>query len=124
MPGIRVEALLEARDAGLALELVAGKGGLGRRISGPRIQKPGLALTGYTAYVHSERLQVLGLTEISYLRSVAPELRRAGIDALCTLEPSAVVVTRGLEVPPALVLAAGKHNIPVFSTPATQLGVV
>jgi len=117
LPSIRVDSLLETREAGLALELVGGRGGLGRRITGPRIQKPGLALTGYTAYVHPERLQVLGLTEISYLRSVAPESRRSGIDALCALEPSAVVVTRGLEVPPELVLAAEKHNVPVFSTP-------
>src|SRR6478735_8718584 len=99
MPSIRVDSLLEARDAGLALELVGGKDGLSRRISGPRIQKPGLALTGYTAYVHPERLQVLGLTEISYLRSLDLEQRRHGLETLCTLEPSAIVITRGLEVP-------------------------
>ena len=68
MASVRVDSLLDAREAGLALELVGGRGGLSRRISGPRVQKPGLALTGYTAYVHPERLQVLGLTEISYLR--------------------------------------------------------
>ena len=54
MASVRVDTLLDAREAGLALELVGGRGGLSRRISGPRIQKPGLALTGYTAYVHSE----------------------------------------------------------------------
>src|SRR5260370_19394370 len=117
MPGIRVEALLEARDAGLALELVAGKGGLGRRISGPRIQKPGLALTGYTAYVHAERLQVLGLTEISFLRTLGPEPRRQGIETLCGLEPSAIAITRGLEVPPELVESGNRHDVPILTTP-------
>jgi len=117
VPSIRVDSLLEARDAGLALELVGGKGGLGRRISGPRIQKPGLALTGYTAYVHAERLQVLGLTEISYLRSVEPEKRRMGLETLCALEPSCVVVTRGLEVPQELVAGGDRHEVPIFSTP-------
>ena len=78
MASVRVDSLLDAREAGLALELVGGRGGLSRRISGPRMQKPGLALTGYTAYVHPERLQVLGLTEISYLRQASPEARRPG----------------------------------------------
>jgi HPr kinase/phosphorylase len=114
---VRVDSLLDAREAGLALELVGGRGGLSRRISGPRVQKPGLALTGYTAYVHPERLQVLGLTEISYLRQATAEARNAGLDALCALEPSAIVVTRGLEVPSELVLGGDRYNVPVFSTP-------
>ena len=117
MPSIRVDSLLQARDAGLALELVGGKGGLERRITGPRIQKPGLALTGYTAYVHAERLQVLGLTEISYLRSIEPDKRRSGLETLCALEPSCVVVTRGLEVPRELVEGGDQHEVPIFSTP-------
>ena len=71
MASVRVDSLLDAREAGLAMELVGGRGGLSRRISGPRVQKPGLALTGYTNYVHPERLQVLGLTEISFLRQAS-----------------------------------------------------
>src|SRR6476659_5831133 len=117
MPSIRVDSLLEARDAGLALELVAGRAGLSRRLTGARIQKPGLALTGYTAYLHPERLQVLGLTEISYLRTLQPEQRRSGIETLCALEPAAVVVTRGLEVPVELIESGNQRSVPVFSTP-------
>jgi HPr kinase/phosphorylase len=117
LASVRVDSLLEAREAGLALELVGGRGGITRRISGPRVQKPGLALTGYTAYVHPERLQVLGLTEISYLRQAPPDQRRMGLEALCALEVSCIVVTRGLEVPAELVLAGDTHNVPVFSTP-------
>src|SRR5881394_3154894 len=116
MPSIRVESLLETKDAGLALELVAGRAGLHRRITGPRIQKPGLALTGYTAYVHPERLQVLGMTEISYLSSLSPELRASGVEKLCALEVSGVVITRGLAVPHELVATADRHSVPVFQT--------
>ncbi len=108
---------MQARDSGLALELVAGADGLYRLISGPRIQKPGLALTGYTPYVHPERLQVLGLTEISFLRSVNDEQRKSGIAALCGLEPSAIVVTRGLEIPPELAECGNQFKVPVFRTP-------
>src|SRR5262245_11871345 len=116
MPSIRVDSLLETREAGLALELVAGRAGLARRITGPRIQKPGLALTGYTAYVHPERLQVLGMTEISFLQSQSPEARRFGLEKLCALEVSAIAVTRGLQVPEELVELGEKYSTPVFST--------
>lgn len=117
MPSIRVDSLIEAAEAGLALHLVAGGAGLWRRVSGPRIQKPGLALTGYTAYVHPERLQVLGLTEISFLRSLDSEKRVLGLNTLCSLEPSCIVVTRGLEVPQELIVGADAHQVPLFSTP-------
>ena len=34
-----------------------------------RIQKPGLALAGFTEHVHQERVQILGLTELSFLET-------------------------------------------------------
>ena len=67
---------------GLALEILAGKAGLERRIANQRIQKPGIALAGFTAHVHPDRLQVLGLTEIDFLNQSAPEARVSGIEAL------------------------------------------
>src|SRR5689334_206746 len=116
MPSIRVDSLLESREAGLALELVAGRQGLTRRITGPRIQKPGLALTGYTAYVHPERLQVLGMTEISFLSSLTPEQRKFGLEKLCSLEVSAIAITRGLAVPEELLVLGEQTSTPIFTT--------
>jgi HPr kinase/phosphorylase len=116
VPSLKVQTLVDDKEAGLALDLLAGKEGLHRRVSGARIQKPALALTGYTAHVHAERLQVLGLTEMSYLDSVTEEKRKQGIDALCSLEPASIFVTRGLAIPPELITAADRHNVPLFST--------
>jgi HPr kinase/phosphorylase len=94
---VLVEGLLAV--AGLDLELIAGRGGLTRRLTGPRIQKPGLALAGYVQHVHTERLQVLGLTEISYLGTLSDAKRREGLEALFGVEPAGIVITRGLPVP-------------------------
>src|SRR5690349_10014018 len=102
MPSLRVETLLSDTDNGLVLELVAGQAGLGRRVTAPRIQKPGLALTGYTEHVHRERVQVLGLTEISFLKTLPEEAQNLGITRLVALEPACIVVTRGLEAPQKL----------------------
>src|SRR5579883_2874042 len=110
MASVSINSLLDP-ESGLALTLLAGKDGLRHKIGGSRIQKPGLALTGFTQHVHTERLQVLGLTEISYLRSIDAGHRQSGAEALMGLLPCAVVITRGLEVPAELATAAEQHGV-------------
>src|SRR5207249_8667692 len=112
---LRVERLLAAE--GLALELIAGRSGIDRRITNPRIQKPALALTGYTAHVHPERLQVLGLTEIDYLETLDAARRAAGIEALMSSQPAAIAVMRNLEVPSELPVLADRHGVALLRTP-------
>ena len=46
---VPVRDLLE--EAGLRLRLLAGRRGLAREIQMSRVQRPGLALTGYTDYI-------------------------------------------------------------------------
>lgn len=116
MAGVSVHSLLEP-EAGLALSVVAGRAGLSRKIGGVRIQKPGLALTGFTQHLHAERLQVLGLTEVAYLRSLDEAGRVKAAMSLATLRPCVVVVTRGLEIPPELAQAVEEHGVPLLSTP-------
>ena len=102
---------------GLALELVAGRAGLDRRIANQRIQKPGLALTGFVAHVHPDRMQVLGLTEIDYLNQIDEPRRIKGIEALIGARPACLVVTRGLELPPELLRLADAHGVALFRSP-------
>lgn len=116
MASVTVQSLLQP-DAGLALTLLAGKAGLSGRIANPRIQKPGLALTGFVQHVHTDRLQILGLTEIAYMRSLDLDAQRRGARALMGLKPCAVVITRGLEAPPLLPEAAEEYGVPLLSTP-------
>lgn len=115
MAVVLVDGLLKVAE--LDLELVAGKAGLNRRITAPRIQKPGLALTGYTAHVHPERLQILGLTEISYCTTLTSEQRIAGLNALCTVGPAALIVTRGLAVPDEAPAICDAHGVPLLKSP-------
>jgi HPr kinase/phosphorylase len=116
VPTLRIQNLVNDAGSLLQLELCAGQAGQGPRISAPRIQKPGLALSGYTAYVHPERLQVLGLTEISYLGTLPPEQVRDAVDRLASLEPACIVVTRGLEPPAALLESGDRYRVPVLRT--------
>ena len=73
MKGITVEQIAHDSEYGLELEVISGAAGLSRKIYNPRIQKLGLVIAGYMVYLHPHRVQILGYTEISYLRGLKPE---------------------------------------------------
>jgi HPr kinase/phosphorylase len=103
---------LVARDE-LQISAIAGNAGLVRTVSVPRIQKPGLALTGWPEQLHAGRVLVLGGTEIDYLADHEPA-RRVGIATLLASDPACVVVCRGLVPPVELVQAAEARGVPVL----------
>ncbi|MBI4511998.1 MAG: HPr(Ser) kinase/phosphatase [Deltaproteobacteria bacterium] len=116
MLSVKVEQLLQDSMAGLELKLLAGRGGLSRSISVPRIQKPGLALTGYTEQVHPERVQVLGATELGYLQHLSDSVRRAGLENLVGLKPACIVITRSLAAPQDLPRLCEEKEVALLSS--------
>jgi HPr kinase/phosphorylase len=116
MDAIRVGALLDDKKFDLRLTLLAGKQGLSRRISASRIQKPGLVLAGFTEYLHKERVQVFGNTEMSYLATLPSDRAAEVIHDFFAQDVACLVVTKGLEVPPALVAAADGAGVPLLRT--------
>src|SRR5262245_56691205 len=117
MTSIKISRLLEDSDYDLQLALLAGKGGLNRIISSSRIQKPGLALTGFTEHLHPERVQVFGNTEISYLRTLSQEEQRNVLHKLFDSQLACVVVTKELEVPGPLMEACDAASLALMRTP-------
>lgn len=117
MTFIKTSRLLEDSDYGLQLSLVAGEAGLERIISSPRIQKPGLALTGFTEHLHPQRVQVFGNTEISYLNTLPEPRQEEVLRSLLSADIACVVVTKSLEPPPALVAACEEAGLSLMRTP-------
>jgi HPr kinase/phosphorylase len=109
--------LLEENEYGLDLRLIAGAAGLDHRISSSRIQKPGLALTGYIQHLHPARIQVLGNTEISYLYQLDDMRLRENSQVLCSFPISCFIVTKGLSPPPIFLDITEQLNIPVLVSP-------
>ncbi|MCG8421793.1 MAG: HPr(Ser) kinase/phosphatase [Proteobacteria bacterium] len=110
-----LQLLAEAEDE-LDLTIRVGRDGLDREIAIPRIEKPGLALTGYTGQLHENRLLVLGATEIDYLASVGPTARALGVTTVMASHPACIVITRGLEPPKALVESCEDETVPLLSS--------
>lgn len=105
--------LLQDPELGLELTLLAGKGGLDRRITHTRIQKSGLALAGHYHGVVPTRVQVLGETELSYLADLTPEQRARSADGLFGLNLSCVLVTRGSRPPDEFIDHANLTETPL-----------
>lgn len=114
---LSIKDLLDDKVYGLDLKLLSGGKGLHHKLYSSRIQKPGLALTGYTEHLHPDRLQVLGNTEISYLRQIPGESAVVYIQKLCTFPISCFVITKGLDPPDFLKRAAEDAGIPLLGTP-------
>jgi HPr kinase/phosphorylase len=117
MKHILIKELLADKAVPLPLDLVAGEGGLGNSIRSPRIQKYGLALAGYTEYLHPDRVQVLGKTELSYLDSLPTERQDEVLRLYCSFPICCFLITQDLTLPPRLRELAEERNIPVLSSP-------
>ena len=116
MKAITVADILKDGDYHLGLRLVAGKIGLSREVTVPRIQKPGLALAGYLEQIHPDRVQILGSVELSYLSTISEKQREVAIKNLCSLDVACFIITRGLPVPRILIREANKRGIAVLKT--------
>ena len=114
---LSIRDLLEDVEYGLDLALVAGNYGLTNRIFTSRIQKTGLALTGYTEHLHPDKIQILGNTEISYLKQLPEHEAEVYIGKICSFPVACFILTTGLEPPAYLVESSGRAGIPLLITP-------
>lgn len=115
-PGVTVATVLRdlAEARGIDLELVAGAGGVDRRITNPHPQKTGLALSGFDQYLRDGRVLVLGESEVRFLESLAPDARTAIARQVLGHAIPCLVITAGLNPPPELCVEADLANLPLM----------
>jgi len=117
MAEISVAKLYRDTYRKLRLKWVAGQDGGDNPLTSDTVTKPSLALIGHLNFVHPNRVQVLGCAEMDYLRSLTSADMKQSIANLFSTDLAAVVVANG-EVPPkALLQAADKHHVPLFTSP-------
>lgn len=116
MLSIPIINLLKDTKHRLQLEILAGKKGLGKKISIPRIQKPGLALTGDTSNLHPGRIQVLGKSEMRHLNSLPAKKIKEVVEKIGEVDIACIVVTHSTAAPQPLVSICEKKRIPLFAT--------
>jgi HPr kinase/phosphorylase len=121
---LKVREFFEKHGKELGLELVVCEAGLERPISEPTVNRPGLALAGFFTYFAKRRIQVLGNSEMSYLKSLTPDKRAERFEALCSSGIPCLVISRGSRVDKRLLESAQKHGISVFSSPMVTMNFI
>jgi HPr kinase/phosphorylase len=117
-PSITVGAFVANAPALLRLGFIAGaRGAETRYLRTPRIQKLGLALAGFTHYIHEGRVQIIGQSELQFLGQLTSTERSEAIARLELEKISCVLVTKGLTPPVELIEAAEASALPLIQTP-------
>ena len=114
---VTVERFYTEHASSLELKLVAGAEGLKRIIREPTVNRPGLALAGFTRYFASKRVQVIGNAESHFLKSVHESDREKRYADLLSHKIPCFVFCRGFHPDHEFRKAAEKRNIPIFNTP-------
>ena len=95
-PKISVEQFYVENASSLGLHLLAGADGLKRIIKEPTVNRPGLALAGFTKYFANKRIQTIGSAEATYLKSLTKEDRLERFEQVCRCKIPGVVFSRNL----------------------------
>ena len=114
---ITVERFYTEHAGALGLTLVAGASGLKRIIREPTVNRPGLALAGFTKYFASKRLQVIGSAESTFLKSLPPEERQKRYEVLFSYKIPCLVFSRNLKADKLFLKAAEQAEVPIFQCP-------
>ena len=95
---ITIGEFFERHAGALSLTLLGAKHGFERPISEPAPNRPGLALAGFFSYFAKKRIQVLGNSEISYLKKLTPQMSAERFRRMCERDIPGIVVSRGAGV--------------------------
>lgn len=89
-------------------------------ISVSDLNRPGLELAGFFEYFAFERIQIMGMTEISFIKGLSAEVRKERIGKLLSYELPCIIITRNQEPPVELLeLAREKKRWLLRTTQAT-----
>lgn len=83
-------------------------------ISSPEINRPGLQFAGYFEYFSPERIQILGISEIEFLRRFTEDKARQRLEKFFSGSPAAVIIARGLHIEDYYKEIAEKYSVPLL----------
>ncbi|MCG8502284.1 MAG: HPr(Ser) kinase/phosphatase [Firmicutes bacterium] len=80
------------------------------------VNRPGLQIAGFFDYFDTNRIQIIGKVETTYLRNMTSERRYESVDKLFSRKIPVVIVTRGSEIFPEMYDVAKKYAVPILKT--------
>lgn len=100
------------------LEVLAGDIG-SKFITVSDIKRPGVELAGFWKYFDPERVQLLGKTEISFLKGLNTTVLHKNIKKFFSYDLPCVIIARDLDIPEIVAIEADKNGVPLLKTPVS-----
>lgn len=113
---LTVRRFLEIGGKLLNLRVIAGKAGLDNLITTNEWNRPGIAIAGFLDVFSFDRIQVVGNTEISFLRSFTSRERVRRLKRIFRYPIPCFVVTSTYLIPPEFIQAAEANRTPVLKS--------
>ncbi len=125
MAEITVDKLYEGRKRDLELTLVAGgEASLKRKITNPELHRPGLALAGYFDRFPAERIQILGQTEMAFLKTLSREALELISERIFEANIPLLIIAKGITPPTELAHVSDKRHVPIFVSRLTTTDLI
>ncbi len=121
---ITVKTLWEEGAEKLQLSVIAGEKYLDKKLPETTMNRPGLALTGFFQYFANQRLQIFGLAEFTYLKSLSSQEKKQRIEELFEQQIPGIVITRNRKAPQEILDFAEQFKVPVLRTPMVTMNFV
>ena len=118
---VTVEQFYREQGAALQMRLLSGETSLKRVIREPTVNRPGLALCGFTRYFAYKRVQVFGNAEVYYLRSLGPGERSRRYKHFFAFKVPCVIFSRGFRPDKEFLEAAEAAGVSVFQCPVVTM---
>ena len=93
-------------------------------ISQSDINRPALQLAGFFDYFDSNRIQVIGQVEYTYMEKIGKDHYLEMVEKMMKCQIPCIVFCRNLDVSPELITLAEKYKIPIFRTKKTTSSFV
>lgn len=103
-----------------SLKVLAGENQLQQTITQPQSHRPGLEFVGHFDFFPTERVQILGKKEITYLHKLSREERQMRIGNIVKYHPPCFIVTAGQEGLTYLTQYCAEEEIPLLCTNEPQ----
>ena len=124
MPYLSVQQFYEGMKDQLKLSLVTPTVSLARKIHSPEIHRPGLAFSGFYDYFAFDCVQVLGKTEIRFLKKLTEQAKTKNLKRFFTYRIPCIIVSKQQSVPRDFKELSIQAGVPIFRSPFRTARVV
>jgi HPr kinase/phosphorylase len=83
------------------------------------LNRPGLQMSGFFEYFAVNRMQLFGMVEMTYLQTLAPEVRKNILEQFFSYPIPCVLIGRNLTPPDEFLDCARENNVPVLMSGLT-----